>query len=159
MTAFGFDQRDYQKGSTRFPPVPEDIYTIAAVEAEKVPTKRGDGEMIKVKFEITQGAFTGRKVWHYFNLNNPNKEAERIGREQILSWTAACGRPASGDTDEVISTECQAKIVIVEGRGDFGPSNKIRYFVDRPGKSKCDAPPPVSDPPPAKAEFDDDIPY
>lgn len=144
MAKFGFDSTEVdvnEKGS--FGPVPEGEYTLKALEAESMKTKSGDGLYIKVKFEITKGEFATRWVWMNFNIDNPSEKAQKIGRQQLVAWATACGRPDADDTDKLLDRPFNAAVGIEPARDGYAASNKIKAFLFDDVEPKTPAKPAV----------------
>lgn len=132
MAKFGFNTSDVTPDSgapVSYEPFPEGEYVLKAVEAEERPTARGDGSYIKVKFEVAKGEHTGRLLWQNFNINNPSQRAQQIGRQQLVAWAAACGRPDADDTDKLLEKPFRAEVMIEAGTGGYKDSNRIRSFL------------------------------
>lgn len=129
MAKFGFDSSEVDVNEqVSFDPVPAGEYTLKALEAEEKPTKSGDGSYIAVKFEICKGEYEGRKVWANFNINNPSEKAQKIGRQQIVSWATAAGKPNASDTDALIERPFKAVLGIEKSAG-YSDKNNIKAFV------------------------------
>ncbi len=134
MAKFGFDTSDVTPdtgapGGGSYDPLPEGEYTLKALEAEEKATSRGDGAYIKAKFEVVSGEHAGRWVWQNFNISNPSPRAQQIGRQQLVAWAAACGRPGADDTDKLLDRPFRAELSIEKGTGGYKDSNRIRTFL------------------------------
>ena len=128
MAKFGFDVTEVTpdngpQGS--FEPVPAGEYVLKALEAEEKQTAKRDGSYISVKFEITKGEYAGRFIWQNFNINNPSEKAQRIGRQQIVAWAAACGKPDADDTDKLLEKPFSADVTIDKASNGYPASNQI----------------------------------
>lgn len=132
MAKFNFDVSEVDvtapQGGGSYDPVPEADYTLKALEAEEKDTSTG-GVMIKVKFEITRGEFNGRYIWQNFNIVNKSEAAQRIGRQQLVSWATACGKADCDDTDKLIEKQFSATVGIEKGTGGYAASNRIKAFL------------------------------
>jgi hypothetical protein len=156
MAKFGFDVSDVtpDTGATggSYDPIPEGEYILKAVDAEEKATSKGDGSYIKVKFEVVKGEFNGRLLWQNFNVNNPSEKAQRIGRQQMVAWATACGKPDADDTDKLLEKQFSASVSIEKGTGGYSDSNRIKAFLFNqeaaPAKA---APKPAAKPAPAAA--------
>lgn len=156
MAKFGFDVSDVtpDTGATggSYDPIPDGEYTLKAVEAEEKATSAGTGSYIKVKFEVVKGEFTGRLIWQNFNVNNPSDKAQRIGRQQLVAWSTACGKPEADNTDKLLDKPFTAAVSIEKGTGGYSDSNRIKAFLFNqeaaPAKA---APKPAAKPAPAAA--------
>ena len=129
MAKFGFSTDDYEPSDRDFEVLPKGEYTLKATEAEEKKTKDGNGSYIATTFEVVKGEATGRKIWMNFNINNQSDKAEKIGREQVVGWARACGKPNAQDTDELLERNFQAKLDIEKGTGGYSDKNKISAFL------------------------------
>lgn len=156
MAKFGFDVSDVtpDTGATggSYDPIPEGEYVLKALDAEEKATSAGTGSYIKVKFEVVKGEYTGRLIWQNFNINNPSEKAQRIGRQQMVAWATACGKPDADDTDKLLDKPFSAAVSIEKGTGGYSDSNRIKAFLFNqeaaPAKA---APKPAAKPAPAAA--------
>jgi hypothetical protein len=146
MAKFGFDVADVTPDSGapaggNYDPIPEGEYHLKAIDAEERPTSRGDGSYIKVKFEVLKGEHAGRWLWQNFNINNPSPRAQQIGRQQLVAWAAACGRPEADDTDKLLERPFRADVMIEKGNAGYKDSNRIRAFLfEQAGAAPAPAP-------------------
>ena len=133
MAKFGFDVSDVtpDTGATggSYDPIPDGEYYLKALEAEEKSTSAGTGSYIKVKFEVIKGEYAGRWIWQNFNINNPSEKAQRIGRQQVAAWCAACGKPDADDTDKLLEKPFRADVTIEKGTGGYKDSNRIKAFL------------------------------
>lgn len=140
MAKFGFDtsEVDVNEGPS-YELIPEGEYTLKALDAEEKETQSG-GEMIVGKFEIVGGKHNGRWIWMNFNTVNKNETAQRIGRQQLVAWATACGKPDCDDTDKLLDKKFNAIVGIQKGTGGYKDSNTIKQFLfsesDAPAKSE-----------------------
>jgi hypothetical protein len=147
MAKFGFDVTEVEVSApAEYDPIPEGEYILKAVDAEEKATSRGDGSYIKVKYEVVKGEHAGRLLWQNFNVNNPSEKAQRIGRQQLVAWATACGKPNVDDTDKLLGKPFAAAVGIEPGTGGYKPSNKIKVFLF---EQVADAPAPAKKAPPA----------
>lgn len=147
MAKFGFDVAEVdinamQAGGS-YDPVPEGDYVLKALESEEKDTASG-GQMIKVKFEVVGGDHNGRWVWQNFNTINKSDVAQRIGRQQLVAWATACGKPDCDDTDKLIDKKFNATVAIEPAKGGYAASNKIKAFLfasteEKPAAAKTPA--------------------
>jgi hypothetical protein len=129
MARFDFDPNDYKDEVNNFQPIPKGEYKLQALEAEEFDTKKGDGTLLKVKFEVVDGPYTRRKIFMNFNVNNPSDQAQRIGRGQIYAWRLACNKPDAEDTDQLLEIPFIG-FVDIEERPGYSDQNKIKRFFD-----------------------------
>jgi len=156
MAKFGFDVSEVDAtatggGGSREPIEPGD-YTLKALEAEEKATSTG-GEMIKVKFEVVGGEHSGHWIWQNFNIVNKSEKAQAIGRQQLVAWATACGKPNADDTDKLIDKTFKASVGIEKGTGGYGDRNVVKAFLfdadDKPAAAKAEKPAAKTAPAPA----------
>lgn len=130
MAKFGFDTTEVEVSApAEYDPIPEGEYILKALEAEEKETSKGDGSYIKVKFEVAKGEYAGRLLWQNFNINNPSERAQQIGRQQIVAWATACGKPDADDTDKLLEKPFKAVVDVQAGNNGYKPSNRIKVFL------------------------------
>ena len=150
MAKFGFDSSEVDMtavGGGNYDPIPAGDYTLKALEAEEKETKAG-GLMIKVKFEVVSGEYAGRWIWDNFNVVNASEKAQNIGRQQLVAWATACGKPDADDTDKLLDKKFNATVSIEKGTGGYKDSNGIKAFLasgtaEAPKAAKPAAPAPA----------------
>jgi hypothetical protein len=130
MAKFGFDVTEVEPSAPRtdYEPIPAGEYVLRAVEAEEKITTSG-GTMIKAKFEVAKGEHMGRLLWQNFNIVNASETAQRIGRQQIVAWATACGKPNADDTDKLLGKPFAASVDIEPAKNGYKASNKIKAFL------------------------------
>lgn len=130
MAKFGFNVSEVEVNApAEYDPLPEGEYILKALEAEEKETSRGDGSYIKAKFEVVRGEHAGRLLWQNFNINNPSEKAQKIGRQQLVAWATACGKPDADDTDKLLEKPFKASVSIEPGKNGYKDSNKIKAFL------------------------------
>jgi hypothetical protein len=131
MVDFSWDNNDYQD-DRNFDPVPKGLYRLRCLEAKEKATNNGKGVYISAQFEIVEGPYAKRRVFHNFNIENPSEQAQRIGRSQVSAWARACGKPNAGSTDQLLEVPFMARLGVEEQEG-YDPRNNITGFVAAEG--------------------------
>lgn len=144
MPKFGFNVAEVEiDAPVSYDPIPDGEYTLKALDAEQKTTSRGDGTYIKVKFEVVKGEYAGRLLWQNFNIENPSQKAQNIGRQQLVAWATACGKPDADDTDKLLEKPFRAAVGVEKGTGGYSDSNRIKAFLF---EQQDDAPAPKAKP-------------
>lgn len=140
MAKFNFDvsEVDVNEGPS-YELLPEGEYTLVGLEAEEKETSTG-GEMIAAKFEVVGSKGNGRWIWMNFNIVNKNETAQRIGRQQLVGWATACGKPDADDTDKLLGKKFNAIIGIEKGTGGYKDRNDIKQFLFSTGDASASTP-------------------
>jgi hypothetical protein len=107
--------------------LPAGWYTAHIKSAEIKPTKAGTGKYIAVRYDITGPTHAGRVVFGNLNINNPNPQAENIGRQQLGELMRAIGLSTVQDTDQLIGGSLSIKLDVRESE-QYGSSNDVKGF-------------------------------
>ena len=109
------------------------VVTLVIKESDIKATQAGTGEYVKIVAEVLDdggdGKYNGRKVWHNFNVVNPNEKAVQIGRGQLKRLNQILGIAELTDTAELHGTPFRAIIGIQKGTGGYEDSNVIKKFL------------------------------
>lgn len=130
-----FDVNELPQGKAgNFEPLPAGWYTSTITQAEVKKTKAGNGEYIKVRFDITGPTHQGRVVFGNLNIKNANPKAEEIGRQQLGEIMRAIGLAKVADTDQLIGGQISIKLTIKDD-AQYGASNEIKGFNSLTGSA------------------------
>lgn len=58
-------------------------YVATITEAKVEPLYSGKGKKLSTTIKIVDGDYKNRNIYHNFNIQHENKDAERIGKEQL----------------------------------------------------------------------------
>lgn len=110
-----FDASGHQPQS--FDLLPADWYTVILTDAEEKPTSKNNGTTNtdtyhSCTFEIIEGKFKGRKLFHNFNFNNSNEDAKRIAFDQLASICHAVGILKIDGIQQLFNKPMQAKVKV-----------------------------------------------
>ena len=135
-----FDVNELPQGTSNFEPLPAGWYTATITQAELKDTKAGNGQYIKLRYDITGPSHQGRVVFGNLNIKNPSAKAEEIGRQQLGEIMRAIGLAKVTDTDQLIGGQICIKLEIKDDP-QYGSSNEIKGF-----KSVSGSPAPAASP-------------
>lgn len=110
-----------------FEPIPAGWYTAAIAGAELCDTKAGNGQYIKLRFDITGPSHQGRVVFTNLNIRNPNPKAQEIGLSQLGDIMRAAGLAKVQDTDELFGVNLMIKVA-VKNDPQYGASNEVKAY-------------------------------
>jgi hypothetical protein len=140
--------------------LPVGDYRAMIIESDVKPTSSGNGgERISLTWEIIEGDYAGRKVFHGINFKNPNQKAEQIGRAELKQVCQAVGKLTFADTEELHGIQAIITLKIKPGDAQYEARNEIRAVrhVDAPAPARgpvrpaTPAPAPAGDPSQAPA--------
>ncbi len=125
---------DMPQGTSNFEPLPAGWYTANITQAELKTTAAGDGQYIKLRYDITGPTHQGRVVFGNLNIKNASAKAEEIGRQQLGEIMRAIGLAKVQDTDQLIGASIQVKLDVRPARTDektgktYEASNDVKGF-------------------------------
>lgn len=122
-----FDINELPQGTSNFEPLPAGWYTATIAQSELKATKAGNGQYIKLRYDITGPSHQGRAVFGNLNIKNANLKAEEIGRQQLGDIMRAIGLAKVTDTDQLIGGQIAIKLAVKEDM-QYGASNEVKGF-------------------------------
>ena len=129
-----FDVNELPKGNSNFEPLPAGWYTSTITQAELKTTTSGNGEYIKLRYDITGPSHQGRVVFGNLNIKNPTVKTEEIGRQQLGDIMRAIGLAKVVDTDNLIGKQIGIKVSIKDDP-KYGLGNEVKGFKSVSGST------------------------
>jgi hypothetical protein len=88
------------------PAVPLDVlppgkYLTHLIESEMLPTKAGDGQFLKLVFEVLEGPSARRKIFDQLNLVNRNDQTVEIAQRTLSAICHAVGQVHVSDSEQL----------------------------------------------------------
>jgi hypothetical protein len=122
-----FNVNELPQGNGNFEPLPAGWYTATISQSELKATKAGNGQYIKLRYDITGPSHQGRVVFGNLNIKNANPKAEEIGRQQLGDIMRAIGLAKVTDTDQLIGGQIAIKLEVKQDE-QYGASNEVKGF-------------------------------
>lgn len=114
--------------------IPNGWYAAQLVDSKHEAAKSGNGEYLKLEFDLLDAPYANRKVWVNLNLWNANEEAVRIANQQRLELLQALNKPNAQTTEELYAIPVMLKIGTREDKsGKYEPQNVVKGFKAIPG--------------------------
>jgi hypothetical protein len=130
-----FDVNELPQGNGgNFEPLPAGWYSVTISQAELKATKAGNGQYIKLRYDVTGPTHQGRVVFGNLNIKNANPKAEEIGRQQLGDIMRAIGLGKVTDTDQLIGGQIGIKLEIKQDE-QYGAGNEVKGFKSLSGSS------------------------
>lgn len=128
-------KKEIKKG---FEPLPEGTYLVRMNRVEEKTTKTGKGVKLEAGFQVIDGDYKNRLIFHNFLIEHENPEAANIGGEQLDQYLKAVGVMEGRDgigydnsrVSEYLETPLKVNVKIQEDVG-YRPRNKITKFKSR----------------------------
>jgi len=122
------------KSTNNFEALPVGWYDVVITQAEVKDTKAGNGQYIKVRYDVSGPTHQGRVIFGNFNIRNPNPKAEEIGRQQLGELMSSIGVSRVNDTDQLIGANLKIKLAIRSSE-QYGDQNDIKGWASAGGAS------------------------
>jgi hypothetical protein len=129
-----FNVNELPQGNGNFEPLPAGWYTATISQSELKATKAGNGQYIKLRYDITGPTHQGRVVFGNLNIKNANPKAEEIGRQQLGDIMRAIGLAKVTDTDQLIGGQIGIKLEVKQDE-QYGASNEVKGFKSVSGSA------------------------
>jgi len=129
-----FNVNELPQGNGNFDPLPAGWYTCTISQSELKDTNAGNGQYIKLRYDITGPSHQGRVVFGNLNIKNANPKAEEIGRQQLGEIMRAIGLAKVTDTDQLIGGQLSIKLEVKED-DKYGASNEVKGFKSVSGSA------------------------
>lgn len=127
MAQFNFDPNSAPKRESNYELLPAGFYTAQVTESDIVPLASGQGQALKLTFEVLQDGYRNRKVWARLNIRHSGSpEAERIANEQLRELCESIGVVRMSDTTELHNKPVQIRVKVREDKtGKYEPQNDV----------------------------------
>ncbi len=148
MARFNFDSSAVAPQAT-MGVIPAGQYLAHITESDIVDLKSGNGQGLKMTFEVIDGQFKGRKVWTSLNVVHTNEVAQGIAQSQLSAICRATGVNKLEDTGSLHFKPIKITVAIKPANGDYKEGNEIKGYDAANGVAP--APTPVAQTPAAPA--------
>ena len=129
MAQFSFDTGTVEKRENSYELLPAGWYTAQVSESNIVALKSGNGQAIKLTFEVLSEGYRGRKVWAQLNIRHTNPKAETIAQQQLRELCDSIGVVRMTDTVELHNKPVQIKVKIrKDDGGQYEDQNEVSGF-------------------------------
>lgn len=125
--------------STKPGPIKPGKYIATITEAKVEPLYSGKGSKLSVTIKIVDGEFKNRNIYHNFNIQHQNKDAERIGKEQLKSLMDCIGIGSVLEkADDLCGKPFSVVTKVEQDKETFAERTRVRYFEPTDYKLKDD---------------------
>ena len=127
MAQFNFDASQVAPQQS-VGPLPAGTYLAHITESDVQPLKSGNGEGLKLTFEIIDGHFKGRKVWENLNIRHTSEDTQRIAQSQLSALCHAVNVIKLMDTAALHFKPVRINVTVREAVGQYKASNNIKGY-------------------------------
>ena len=104
--------------------LPAGWYDVLIDNSEVVPTKAGDGTILKIRYSVVDGEFAGKKVFGQLNIANPNPIAQDIAFKQLSAICHAVNVLDCQDSQQLHNIPFKIRVKVKQSEG-YEPSNEV----------------------------------
>jgi hypothetical protein len=134
MAQFNFDASQVAPQASTGP-LPAGVYLAHIVESDVQPLKSGNGEGLKLTFEVIDGQFKGRKIWENLNIRHSNEDTQRIAQSQLSALCHAVNVIKLMDTAALHFKPVRISVTVREAQGQYKANNNIKGYESAGGFS------------------------
>jgi hypothetical protein len=127
MAQFNFDASQVAPQQSSGP-LPAGVYLAHIVESDVQPLKSGNGEGLKLTFEIIDGQHKGRKVYENLNICHTSEDTQRIAQSQLSALCHAVNVIKLMDTAALHFKPVRINVTVREAVGQYKASNNIKGY-------------------------------
>ncbi len=114
MANFSFDTGAVEKRENNYELLPAGWYTAQISASEIRDMKSGNGQALKLTFDVLSEGYRGRKIWVQLNIRHTNPKAQTIAQQQLRELCEAIGLARFNDTTELHNKPVGIKVKIRE---------------------------------------------
>ena len=127
MAQFNFDASQVAPQASTGP-LPAGVYLAHIVESDVQPLKSGNGEGLKLTFEVIDGQHKGRKVYENLNIRHTSEDTQRIAQSQLSALCHAVNVIKLMDTAALHFKPVRINVTVREAQGIYKASNNIKGY-------------------------------
>ena len=125
------------KEKKTYEPIPKGRYSGTLKFVQEKSTKDGTGKYVDATFQITEGSYEGRYIFHKFHLENKNPKCQEIGIDQLDKFLKCIGvkngyegvEPNTKGLIPYRGKNVAFNLAIEEARNGFPARNRITSFA------------------------------
>jgi hypothetical protein len=113
--------------------LPAGTYLAHITESDIRPLASGNGQGLKLTFEIIDGQHKGRRVWDNLNIQHTSETTQRIAQAQLSALCHAVNVIKLEDTSALHYKPVKIKVTVREAQGNYQESNNIKGYESASG--------------------------
>lgn len=122
-----------EQGAYKYDVIPEGEYDLEIVSTEVKETKAKDGWYIILDLKVIEGEHTGKMLKDLINIQNKNKEAQKIGLGRLKKIAIIGGHKNPSyidDSDEILGFKLSGKVYTQTSmhNGKTYEESSIKYY-------------------------------
>lgn len=127
MAFISFDSTNIPPETSR-DPIPAGTYLAQIIESDLVASKNGNGQNLKLVFQVLDGQFKDRKVYENLCVQHTNSETQRIAQAKLSALCHATGILRVSDSSELHYKPIKINVTIKPPANGYDAQNKIKGY-------------------------------
>ena len=129
MAQFSFDTGSVEKRENNYELLPLGWYTAQITNSEIRTLNSGNGQGLKLTFDIIDGQHRGRKVWTTLNVRHTKPDTERWAQQSLRELMESIGLARFSDTTELHNKPLQIKVKVrKDDTGMYDDQNDVAGY-------------------------------
>ena len=127
MAFINFDSTNIAP-ETKYEPIPAGTYLAHIVDSDLVASKTGNGQNLKLVFEVLDGQFKSRKVHENLCVQHTNTDTQRIAQSKLSAICHATGLLRVQDSSELHYKPVRLNVTIQPAQNGFDAQNRVKGY-------------------------------
>lgn len=129
MAILNFDPNSVEKRENNYELLPVGWYAAQIVESEIVTLASGNGQALKLTFEVLTQGYRNRKLWARLNIKHNNPTSETIAKQQLRELCESIGLASLPDSTMLHYKPVQIRVKIrKDDTGKYEDQNEIAGY-------------------------------
>lgn len=127
MAFLNFDSTNIAP-ETRAEPIPAGTYLAHIVDSDLVASKTGNGQNLKLVFQVLDGQFKDRKVHENLCVQHTNADTQRIAQAKLSAICHATGLLRVQDSSELHYKPVKLNVTVQPPANGYDAQNRIKGY-------------------------------
>lgn len=127
MAFLNFDSTNISPDTSR-EPIPAGNYLSHITESDLVAAKSGNGQNLKLTFEVLDGQFKGRKIFEKLCVQHTNTDTQRIAQAKLSAICHATGLLRVQDSSELHYKPVKIVVTVQPPANGYDAQNRIKGY-------------------------------
>jgi hypothetical protein len=127
MAFINFDSTNIAPDTSR-EPIPAGTYLSHITESDLVSAKSGNGQNLKLTFEVLDGQFKGRKIYETLCVQHTNGDTQRIAQAKLSAICHATGLLRVQDSSELHYKPIKLNVTVQPPANGYDAQNRIKGY-------------------------------
>ena len=132
MANFHFDASAVAPQQT-YAPLPVGTYLAHITESDVVPLKSGNGDGLKLTFEILDGPYKSRRIWQQLSVRHNNEKTQSIAQGQLSALCRAVNVIKLVDTGALHNKPVKINVILREATDGYQAANEVKGYESASG--------------------------